>query len=131
MPECQTGWLRRWGDGRDDLVDAVKRAKLEPAEPVADASTPPHHRITIKQAKRSTEGGFADVAGMNKQKAALRDAVVLPLQYPRLFKHLGAGASRGVLLYGPPGSGKTHLVKALAAEAGAHLEVRPHPCQGM
>ncbi|MEV0590001.1 AAA family ATPase [Nonomuraea cavernae] len=62
---------------------------------------------------------FADVAGMEAVKEALRVKLLLPLQQPELFAAFGKRAGGGVLLYGPPGAGKTHLARAAAGELGA------------
>ncbi|MFC5824919.1 ATP-binding protein [Nonomuraea insulae] len=62
---------------------------------------------------------FADVAGMEAVKEALRIKLLLPLQQPELFAAYGKRAGGGVLLYGPPGAGKTHLARAAAGELGA------------
>ncbi len=62
---------------------------------------------------------FADVAGMDAVKEALRVKLLLPLQQPELFAAYGKRAGGGVLLYGPPGAGKTHLARAAAGELGA------------
>ena len=62
-----------------------------------------------------------DIGGQEEAKAALRDAIELPLSHPALFKEYGKSASKGVLLSGPPGTGKTLLAKAAAtAIARAH-----------
>lgn len=53
---------------------------------------------------------------------AVQEAVLLPLRHPRLLEALGLGPRFGVLLHGPSGTGKTLLARALAAEAGVHLE---------
>ncbi|MFL6143273.1 MAG: AAA family ATPase [Labedaea sp.] len=55
-----------------------------------------------------------DVGDMTEVKQALSEAVLWPLQYPDSFARLGVSPPRGVLLYGPPGCGKTFLVRALA-----------------
>jgi transitional endoplasmic reticulum ATPase len=57
---------------------------------------------------------FADVGDMTEVKQALTEAALWPLRYPDSFARLGVEPPRGVLLYGPPGCGKTFLVRALA-----------------
>ena len=62
--------------------------------------------------KREEEGiqgndvGYDDVGGCGAQMAQIREAIELPLRHPKLFRHLGVRPPQGVLLYGPPGSGK-------------------------
>ncbi|MGX7825565.1 AAA family ATPase [Actinokineospora sp. 24-640] len=57
---------------------------------------------------------LADVGDMESTKQALTEAVLWPLRYPDSFARLGVAPPRGVLLYGPPGGGKTFLLRALA-----------------
>jgi len=65
--------------------------------------------------------GWKDVGGLDKVKQELKEVVEWPLKYPETFKRMGIRPSRGVLLYGPPGSGKTLLAKAVAKESEANF----------
>jgi 26S proteasome regulatory subunit T3 len=58
---------------------------------------------------------YADIGGLDQQKQEVREAVELPLTQLELYKQIGIDPPRGVLMYGPPGCGKTMLAKAVAA----------------
>jgi proteasome regulatory subunit len=62
---------------------------------------------------------FKDVGGLHEQIRELREVVELPLKRPDLFSKLGIELPKGVLLYGPPGCGKTLLARAVAGEVSA------------
>jgi SpoVK/Ycf46/Vps4 family AAA+-type ATPase len=63
---------------------------------------------------------FSDIGALDDVKESLQEAVMLPLRRPDLFKCSGIlKPCKGVLLFGPPGTGKTMLAKAIANEAGA------------
>ncbi|MCE9606105.1 MAG: ATP-binding protein [Planctomycetia bacterium] len=64
---------------------------------------------------------FADVGGMDKLKEEIRLKIILPLAHPEMFKAYGKAVGGGILMYGPPGCGKTHLARATAGEVKANF----------
>jgi AAA+ superfamily predicted ATPase len=75
--------------------------------------------------------GLENVAGMNHLKAQLYENVVAPLRNPEAFQSYGLGIPNGILLFGSPGCGKTHIARQLAEELGYfYQEVSPSDVGG-
>jgi len=76
------------------------------------------------QREKTTEESeicYDNVGGCQKQLLQIRELVELPLRHPQLFNTVGIKPPRGVLMYGPPGCGKTLIARAVANETGAFL----------
>lgn len=104
--EAEEKWLEQWGEDEEFLKREGRRL----------------HRDILRIAPiyigGSTESenlyqGWESVAGLDHVIQCMKEVVLLPLLYPEFFVNLGLTPPRGVLLHGYPGTGKTHVVRAL------------------
>jgi SpoVK/Ycf46/Vps4 family AAA+-type ATPase len=107
--------------GSFDLIDEEEMTAEAPQEFFEEGEEPPpydwrpetffapgdHERFKVT---------FADVGGMEALKEEIRLKIIYPLQHPDLYKAYGRKSGGGILLYGPPGCGKTLLLRATAGE---------------
>lgn len=107
---------------REGALRAAARASADGAEPVLRQEDLTGALTVIRPLSRSASEEVSvgsvtldDVGDMVETKQALTEAVLWPLQHPDTFARLGIQPPRGVLLYGPPGCGKTFVVRALAS----------------
>ncbi len=104
----------------DQEAETLRRLETE----LADIAPPMYVNSEDGAAEHEIEAvaiRLADVAGMEEVKARLDAAVLAPMRNPELMRLYGKSLSGGLLLYGPPGCGKTFISRALAGEMGAHF----------
>lgn len=103
---------------------------VQEAAPNGPVLITPNTKLIIEQCATDTEHrspSYEDVGGAKAQLQRIREMIELPLKFPEVFERLGVSAPRGVLLYGPPGCGKTLIARAIAHEADAKFFVVSGP----
>eukprot|EP00759_Apiculatamorpha_spiralis_P007716 PhF_6_TR14910/c0_g1_i2/m.23297/K03065/PSMC3, RPT5; 26S proteasome regulatory subunit T5 len=76
------------------------------------------NRVKAMEIEEKPKASYGDVGGLEKQIRELVEAVVLPIQHKDRYKAIGIQPPKGVLMYGCPGTGKTMLARACAAQCG-------------
>jgi transitional endoplasmic reticulum ATPase len=102
-------------------AQAFTITETNPSGPVLISPTT---QIRVAKETSERERGtvtYEDIGGLRRETRRIREMIELPLRYPEVFERLGIDAPKGVLLYGPPGSGKTLIARAVANETSAHF----------
>ena len=102
------------------LIDEGLEAEFEPQESLKLTAGGEIVGLTPEEAiEKGQSITFDDIGGMEDLKEQLRLNIIYPMQKPEIYEAYGKKVGGGILLYGPPGCGKTHLARAVAGELGA------------
>jgi AAA+ superfamily predicted ATPase len=106
-----------WSQAEDELRDVLPQMFVDDGGDAASAGIDEAHAYSAEGAGLT----LADVAGMTEVKARLEAAFLAPMRNPELRKLYHKSLRGGLLLYGPPGCGKTFVARAVAGELGAQF----------
>lgn len=103
-----------------DIAEKVKQRAQQPATPVQRESVEEEKSTasTWRLKERPTQR-LDDVAGLEDVKTELREKVIAPFQHPEVYERFKVEIGGGILMYGPPGNGKTFIARAIAGELDA------------
>ena len=114
------------------LAEGLDPAALKPGDTLvadlrANLATALVERTGVEQLviAEAPDVSWADIGGLGPQIGRIRDAIELPFAHPGLYRGYGLRAPKGVLLYGPPGCGKTLIAKAVATSLADSAGGRP------
>ena len=122
--------IKQHGNNQEALTEITDemRERLEPDDRVAVNNSlsvvkaledETDVRARVMEVEASPEVSYTDIGGIDDQIAEVRETVEMPLRDPEMFEAVGIDPPSGVLLHGPPGTGKTMLAKAVANQTDA------------
>ncbi len=122
--------IKQHGNNQEALTEVTEemREDLEPDDRVAvnnslsivkSLEDETDVRARVMEVEESPEVGYGDIGGIEDQLEEVRETVEMPLKNPDMFEDVGIDPPSGVLLHGPPGTGKTMMAKAVANQTDA------------
>jgi len=112
------GAFGQLGQTRFAIVNSNPKGAVYISENTEIALNPTAVELTEENVPEIT---YEDIGGLDEESKRIREMVEIPLKHPEIFSRLGIEPPKGVLLYGPPGSGKTLLAKAVANETESNF----------
>ena len=107
------------GDMREELSPDDRVAVNNSLSIVKQLDSETDVRARVMQVDQSPDVSYADIGGIGEQMDEVRETVEMPIESPEMFDEVGIDPPSGVLLHGPPGTGKTMLAKAVANQTDA------------
>ncbi len=104
---------------REDLEPDARVAVNNSLSIVKPLSSETDVRARVMEVTESPDVSYEDIGGLEEQMQEVRETVEMPLEKPHMFEDVGIDPPSGVLLHGPPGTGKTMLAKAVANQTDA------------
>lgn len=105
------------------LVDEALEAELSPDQPLKLDLSDPADKGPPPEAEKDNKVNFNHIGGMETLKEQIRLNILYPMTRPEIYEAYGKKVGGGLMMYGPPGCGKTHIARATAGEMGANFYI--------